>query len=342
MRFIIQSLRTYLLLSLFFSIQILGQSCTRIKQRQEWRTLSRRSQISYINAVKCLMNQRSNLYPRSGLSRQDDFQYVHSTLQGNVHFVAQFLVWHRHFIYLYEEALNTCGYIGALPRWDWTLDAENVTAAPVWSPDPQVGFGTNGTGPGDPSTDLDGGSVVDGAFASLQLNLPFSHLLQRNWDPFLEISVGGSIFASQYYDQQAIQDIESLTSYSAFAVAVEGEDPLVFKEAKAGPHSTIHALIGGDFPSSTTAANDTGILTLLYLTSIFFLHHANVDWLWWRWQRTDLSSRLYAYEGNKRRGSIQRDASLLDTMDFLGLDVHNPLITDVMDSSTFPHCYTCE
>lgn len=39
---------------------------------------------------------------------------------------------------MYEDTLRACGYNGALPRWDWTLDAANVTAGPVWSSDPQV------------------------------------------------------------------------------------------------------------------------------------------------------------------------------------------------------------
>lgn len=322
---------TYLIFALPHLEIILGQSCASIKRRQEWRTLSRADQISYINAAKCLMSNPSQLMPGSGLRRSDDFQYVHSNLQDSVHFVAHFLVWHRHFIYLYEEALSHCGYTGALPRWDWTLDAANVTAAPVWSSDTEVGFGTNGTGPSTApsSSGLDGGAVVDGAFARLQLNLPFRHQLQRNWNPFLDISVGGSIFASQYFDQRAIRILQSSTSYQQFAVGVEGQDPDVFDNAQPGPHSTVHALIGGDFPSSSTAANDP----------LFFLHHANIDWLWWKWQQADRSNRLYEYGGNRRRRSSRQDATLSDTIEFLGL-TRNPTVRSVMDISTFPHCYT--
>ncbi|EGG07311.1 uncharacterized protein MELLADRAFT_85700 [Melampsora larici-populina 98AG31] len=331
---------TYLIFALPHLQSILGQTCASIKRRQEWRTLSRADQISYIDAVKCLMSNPSQLMPLSGLNRVDDFQYVHSTLQDSVHFVAHFLVWHRHFIYLYEEALSHCGYTGALPRWDWTLDAANVTAAPVWSSDREVGFGTNGTGPSTASsnTGLDGGAVVDGAFARLQLNLPFRHLLQRNWNPFLEISSGGSIFASQYFDQRAIRNIQSLTTYHQFAVAVEGQDPDVFENAQPGPHSTIHALIGGDFPSSSTAVNDE-LTNMDHQYSLFFLHHANIDWLWWKWQQADRSNRLFEYGGNRRRRSSRQDATLSDRIEFLGLS-RNPTISSVMDISTFPHCYT--
>ncbi|KAH9809401.1 hypothetical protein DFH28DRAFT_989827 [Melampsora americana] len=322
---------TYLIFVLPHLRIISGQSCASIKRRQEWRNLSRANQISYINAVKCLMSKPSQLMPRSGLTRSDDFEYVHSNLQDSVHFVAHFLVWHRHFIYLYEQALSTCGYTGALPRWDWTLDAANVTAAPVWSSDAEVGFGTNGTGPSSASSDtgLDGGAVVDGAFARLQLNYPFRHLLQRNWNPFLDVSVGGSIFASQYFDQKAIRSIQRSTSYQQFAVAVEGQNPNVFDNAQPGPHGTVHALIGGDFPSSSTAANDP----------IFFLHHANIDWLWWKWQQADRSNRLFAYGGNRRSRSTRQDATLSDTIGFMGL-APDRTVRSVMDISTSPHCYT--
>lgn len=86
------SLITFLLILLSISTQLFGQRCTYVKQREEWRTLSRAKQISYINAVKCLMSRRSQLSPLSRLSYNDDFQTVHSTLQGSVHFVAHFLV----------------------------------------------------------------------------------------------------------------------------------------------------------------------------------------------------------------------------------------------------------
>lgn len=56
-----------------------------------------------------------------------------------------FYPWHRLFLYSYEKDLQSCGYIGALPYWDWTLDALSDEAffnSPIF--DPETGFGGNG------------------------------------------------------------------------------------------------------------------------------------------------------------------------------------------------------
>ncbi|EGG12889.1 uncharacterized protein MELLADRAFT_30131, partial [Melampsora larici-populina 98AG31] len=107
--------------------------CASITVRKEWRSMARADQKSYLSAVKCLMTKPSTLKPRSNLRLYDDFESVHDRSRPNVHWVAQFLPWHRHFIHLYEQALQSCGYNGGLPRWNWSLDAANMTASPVWS-----------------------------------------------------------------------------------------------------------------------------------------------------------------------------------------------------------------
>lgn len=37
-----------------------------------------------------------------------------------------------------QVALELCGYKDGIPRWDWSLDAANLSASPVWSSDPEV------------------------------------------------------------------------------------------------------------------------------------------------------------------------------------------------------------
>lgn len=90
----IQIIMIYALMIVFlFDLPLLisSQTCNLIKRRQEWRTMSYQSQMDYINAVKCTIKNPSDLNPSSNWNRLDDFQYVHSTLQRQVHFVAQFL-----------------------------------------------------------------------------------------------------------------------------------------------------------------------------------------------------------------------------------------------------------
>lgn len=45
---------------------------------------------------------------------------------------------HRHFVYRMQVALEQCGYNDVIPRWDWSLDAADFAASPIWSTDPKV------------------------------------------------------------------------------------------------------------------------------------------------------------------------------------------------------------
>lgn len=137
-----------------------ANTCSVIQIRKEWRSMDRSQQKSYLSAVKCLMTKPSILDTSSNLRLYDDFESVHDRSRPMVHWTAQFLPcrspislsplihqWthvfnfvfflfsffffefnpppqkkgHRHFIHLYEQALQQCGYSGALPWADHTL-----------------------------------------------------------------------------------------------------------------------------------------------------------------------------------------------------------------------------
>lgn len=56
-----------------------------------------------------------SLYPEvdGAKSRFDDFGVLHNQLTNNVHFSGSFLLFHRYFVWAYEDALrNECGYTG--------------------------------------------------------------------------------------------------------------------------------------------------------------------------------------------------------------------------------------
>lgn len=88
-------------------------------------------------------------------------------------------------IHLYEEEIQTCGWEGGLPYWDWTLDAADFANSPIF--DTETGFGGNGEWvPGNfthPDPDLvvntpwdvpdrtGGGCITDGPFAGMVTNL---------------------------------------------------------------------------------------------------------------------------------------------------------------------------
>jgi len=154
----------------------LSPPCENPILRKEWRTLESAEIRSYLDAVDCIMSQPSITPPfnNSGVkSRYDDLLYTHIQQTFSIHYVGHFLPWHRHFVATYEHMLRTeCGYDGAQPYWDWTLDVDSdeaFVASPVF--DPELGFGGNGPFVEGNASDpfavpgrTGGGCVPDGTF----------------------------------------------------------------------------------------------------------------------------------------------------------------------------------
>ena len=74
------------------------------------------------------------------------------------------------------------------------------------------------------------------------------------------------------------------------------------------------------------------------LDPLFYLHHANLDRIWWQWQNVD-PSRLYEMTGRSTVTAPFTDVTLDFplTMDTLGESV---TIGDVMNIYREPNCYT--
>ena len=71
---------------------------------------------------------------------------------------------------------------------------------------------------------------------------------------------------------------------------------------------------------------------------IFFLHHTQVDRLWYLWQQADLKNRMMAYEGgNGVPGGGA--AKLEDIFPLAGL-AENKMVSDLMDTMSGGLCYT--
>ncbi|KAH7182157.1 hypothetical protein DER46DRAFT_491256, partial [Fusarium sp. MPI-SDFR-AT-0072] len=93
--------------------------------------------------------------------------------------------------------------------------------------------------------------------------------------------------------------------------------------------NAIHSAIGGDMNPATSPNNP-----------IFFLHHTQVDRLWWQWQQANIKTRLRDYSGLTRSLDGQTSkAALTDTllMDKLGKNI---TVSDAMSTTGGPFCYT--
>ena len=72
-------------------------------------------------------------------------------------------------------------------------------------------------------------------------------------------------------------------------------------------------------------------MLLTHADPVFFLHHTQVDRLWWLWQQEDPTNRLNAYGGGSAR--------LQDVMPMADLAADR-LVADFMSTQTADLCYT--
>ncbi|KAI1335928.1 hypothetical protein F5Y15DRAFT_419386 [Xylariaceae sp. FL0016] len=253
--------------------------------RREWRSLTAIEKHEYITAVKCLYETPSLM----GLhSRLDDFTYVH--VSQDAHDVASFLPWHRMFLHLYEQSLaQHCGFKHQLPYWDWSLDWQNLTGSSIWSNTHGFG-GENGASP-------DSGCVT-GPFADLRVSYdnetirPQPHCITRH---FTNIETGepGSM-SGKLIGPDAIGHLGRSPDYGEFRYEIEGTF-----------HNAIHLQIEGDL-NTMAAPNDP----------LFWLHHVQLDRLWWKWQQDEPSSRLHDYGQSEEQPSAA--ANLEDVLAYSG------------------------
>ncbi|TEB20570.1 Di-copper centre-containing protein [Coprinellus micaceus] len=305
-------------------------TCTEMRLFKEWRDMEKQDQLGYISAVQCLMNlppkDPSRPDPKS---RFDEFQATHIYLTDRVHSVGHFLPWHRHLGTLYGNALrDECGYKGPIADsfWDWTRDADRTDVPLKDSPifDPVYGFGGDGvpgtyTPPRDPLGGNMGfgpqGCIADGPFKDRLSNLgpgrlATKHCIVRGIQDFWRNTVLSSI----------VKKVLESKTYEDFRIIV---DSFV-----TGPiHGGGHGIVGGEMLNIYSAGADP----------LFYLHHANLDRVWWKWQEADKSNRLYAMSGpTEQQGNVQ--VTLDFVMDFPALGP-NVTVRDVMDSRAYPGCF---
>lgn len=70
---------------------------------------------------------------------------------------------------------------------------------------------------------------------------------------------------------------------------------------------------------------------------VFFLHHANLDRLWWIWQQTDPHRKHTVYNGKANSYTIKA-ASLTDILDIGGL-LNSVPVSEVMETTSGTFCY---
>ncbi|CAG8948658.1 hypothetical protein HYFRA_00001778 [Hymenoscyphus fraxineus] len=260
-------------------------SCQNPAVRREWRTLTSQEQLHYLDSVSCLRTRGSKLGLEQSL--YDDFPYVHSHVGNYSHNTEDFLIWHRYFLRTYEDRLREeCGFEGSLTYWDWSLDHNDILNAPVF--DAEYGFGGNGNTSSAPSVAY-GHCVTDGPFANLRAlyfgNEVKTHCLSRGFNN-LEI----------VHDRTRYITAEAIEAY-----LIEPEYVGFYSKLERGAHNSIPMIIRGDF-YKVTAPYDP----------IFFLHHTQLDRLWYQWQLLDPPTRIMRISGTSTYEESEN--ALLDDM----------------------------
>lgn len=141
--------------------------------------------------------------------------------------------------------------------------------------------------------------------------------------------------------EAAVKHTMNQTTFETFRIELEGRP--ITPEPKI--HDSGHRVVGGEMGDTYSSPGGLYWCTLIfnYLTpepdSLFYLHHANLDRLWWKWQGDDKANRLYQISGRSTQTPPYHNVTLNTTLPTgtLGQPVR---IHQVMDIENKLLCYT--
>ncbi|CAE6450660.1 unnamed protein product [Rhizoctonia solani] len=279
-----------------------SSQCRSPEVRREWRTFSKKEKAAYISAVNCLAKRpHSKLlkasYPRADLpaikddsSFYDDMTYVHMDLTNQIHYTGFFLPWHRWYTNQHVTQLKKqCGYKGVMPYWDWSKDTASFNTSAMWDSDPVSGLG----GFGDPNNDY---YLKDGGFQNMKVSYPIKRGIRRQYTPYPYLAwwwvprpqEAAVVGMQKSFVDAAINGYEG--DFMGFQNATEKAQAF---------HANVHMIMGGDLAGTCPAAAGASCIggsTWTPNDPMFFLHHANIDRIWWLWQRKS-AKNLFAFKG---------------------------------------------
>lgn len=305
-------------------------------QRKEYGSMADNEKLSYINGVQCLMRQPSQ-YPAgvvpAATSRWLDFAATHVEQSLTIHFDGLLLPWHRHFLYLVEQALQQdCGYPKSLgiPYWDYPL-YPSLADSPIFDGS-DTSLGSNGR-----ATDL---CIEKGPFSNATITfgpfdprVTFDITQPPNWRELnpqciqRRFSEDTLLTNNNQSDMDALLASPDITTVQLWLDAAEG----LFGFTDRGIHGGGHFAVGGTMGDFFGSPQDPA----------FFLHHAQVDRLWAGWQDRHPDLR-YTYNGtstifNRPGVTPEVDNSTVMTFGVAGDPITVGETADPMGMT--PYCY---
>jgi len=260
--------------------------------RIEWRSYPAADRLAFVNAIKCLIGRPpSGRFPPA-TNRYEDFVRLHQLNMPNIHGNAKFLLWHRYYLWTFEQVLRAeCGFTRPLPWWDETLDAGRFAQSDMFTDNRYFGHL-----PSAPNC------IVSGAFAGLTCNIGpgtsnTPHCLTRRVDES----------QTSQCNSGYVNLCNSRTNYADMASCNEG-----------GFHAFGHNGIGSVMSDVSASPSDP----------IFWMHHSFIDHAFRIWQNGDVGVRTTTINGVDRNGV----PLTMDTMIYMGDIRPNVRVRDILDT----------
>ncbi|KAK3936851.1 tyrosinase-like protein [Diplogelasinospora grovesii] len=331
-----------------------------LKVRQEWRTLSKAQRKNFIAAVKCVQ-QTPSLFPAGqvpgSFSLFDDFVYVHLNQTPFIHATATFLTWHRYYTHAYEKRLQVCGYNGNIPYWEWGYDVNSPRDSPVFDGS-DTSLGSDGAyvqheglqlaQPGVDSVvsiapGTGGGCVYAGPFANMTVHLgPVAMPLYGSTNSTGEANPVADNPRCLKRDLNADSARRWTTFRNTTDLILNNQNVEWFQAIMQGdPRYGLgslgvpgggHYIIGGD-PGSDPFISPGD--------PVFYLHHAQIDRIYWIWQMLDFANRQNVFgTGTIMNTPPSNNVTVNEWIDITPLNSENKQIKDLMSTvGGSPFCY---
>jgi len=240
-------------------------TCSNPRVRVEWDNMSNNDKQNFVNAIKCLLGKGPSGQFSQAKNRYEDLVALHQTLTPNVHNNAKFLLWHRYYLWTFEDIMRSeCGFSGPLPWFDESRYAGKFSQSSIFSSSWLGGIAVGGN------------CVTNGQFAGLTLHVGpgpgnGDHCLSRNGDAS-ETALTGSSMVSACNAKTDYADMAGCAEISA--------------------HAHGHNGIGGPMRDVYASPGDP----------VFWLHHGFIDRNFRVWQNMD-SSRVTCVDGTDHVGT---------------------------------------
>ncbi|OJD13475.1 hypothetical protein AJ78_06065 [Emergomyces pasteurianus Ep9510] len=268
----------------------------RTNMRIEWRRYSHNDRLAFVRAVRCLMDRPPSGNFQYAKNRYEDFARLHQQKLSEIHQNDKFLVWHRYFVWTFEQVLrDECGFNRAFPWWDETKDAGRFAQAPLFTRDY---FGSlpaprNGQGV----------CITDGAFAGITCN------------------IGPGMSNRPHCLSRAVNEDQTRNCNNDFVIACNRRNsyPEMHNCAEYGPHGYGHNGIGSVMMDVAGSPSDP----------IFFMHHSFIDRNFRVWQNeaqrrwttisgVEAGGRPLTLDTVLSMGGIRPDVRVRQILDTLG------------------------